>query len=142
MRSLLEPAVETAEEAAEQPRPSLRGRSHIAASAGDSVSALNAEISTEIAIVMANCLLRRPWMPPMKATGMKTDARISAMLTTGPETSSIALQRRVARRHPFLDVVLHRLDDDDGVVHDEADREHEAEERQRVHREAEQPGTP
>ena len=29
-------------------------------------------------------------MPPMKATGMKTAARISAMLTTGPETSSIA----------------------------------------------------
>ena len=71
-------------------RPSLRGRSHIAASAGDSVSALNAEISTEIAIVIANCLLRLPWIPPMNATGMNTAARISAMLTTGPETSSIA----------------------------------------------------
>ncbi len=29
-------------------------------------------------------------MPLMKPTGMNTDARISAMLTTGPDTSSIA----------------------------------------------------
>src|SRR6266850_35391 len=29
-------------------------------------------------------------MPPMKATGRKTDDRISAMATTGPETSCIA----------------------------------------------------
>jgi hypothetical protein len=77
-------------------RPCVRGRSHIAASAGDKVSALNAEISTEMAMVSANCLFRLPWMPPMKATGMKTAARISAMLTTGPDTSSIA--RSVASR--------------------------------------------
>ena len=38
----------------------FRDRSSIAASAGDSVSALNAEIITEIAIVIANCLLNRP----------------------------------------------------------------------------------
>ena len=30
-------------------------------------------------------------MPLMNATGMNTDARISAMLTTGPDTSSMAL---------------------------------------------------
>ena len=46
--------------------------------------------------------------------------------------------RRVAGRHPLLDVVLDRLDDDDRVVDDEADGQHEAEERQRVDREAEE----
>ena len=69
---------------------------------------------------------------------MNTAARISAMPMTGPDTSSIALQRRVPRAHPFFDVMLHRLDDDDRIVDDQADREHEAEERQRVDREAEQ----
>ncbi len=68
----------------------LRGLSSIAESAGDSVSALKAEIITEIAIVMANCLFSRPWIPLMKPTGMNTAARISAMLTTGPDTCSIA----------------------------------------------------
>jgi len=29
------------------------------------------------------------------------------------------------RRHALLDVVLDRLDDDDRIVHDEPDREHE-----------------
>ena len=61
VRRRLEPAVEAAEEAAQQrPSPSVRGRSSIADSAGDSVSALNAEIITEIAIVIANCLFSRP----------------------------------------------------------------------------------
>ena len=48
------------------------------------------------------------------------------------------LQRRVARRHALLDVMLHRLDDDNRIVDDQADGEHEAEQRQRVDREAEQ----
>ena len=48
------------------------------------------------------------------------------------------LEGRVARRQPVLDVVLDRLDDDDRVVDDEADRQHQAEQRQRVDREAEQ----
>ena len=48
-------------------------------------------MSTEIAIVTANCLFSRPWMPPMKATGRKTEERMRAMATTGPETSDMAL---------------------------------------------------
>ena len=48
------------------------------------------------------------------------------------------LEGRVARRQPVLDVVLDRLDDDDGVVDDDADRQHQAEQRQRVDREPEQ----
>ena len=54
------------------------------------MSALKAEISTEIAIVTANCWYMRPVIPGMAAVGMKTAARISAMATTGPPTSSMA----------------------------------------------------
>ena len=76
VRRLLEPAVERAEEARRAgPSTPSRGRSSIADSAGDSVSALNAEIITEIAIVIANCLFSRPWMPLMKPTGMNTDGQ-------------------------------------------------------------------
>jgi len=52
--------------------------------------ALNAEMSTEMAIVSANCWYMRPVSPWMNATGMKTAERISAMPMTGPETSFIA----------------------------------------------------
>ena len=37
------------------------------------------------------------------------------------------LERRVARRHPFLDVMLHRLHDDYRIVDDKTDGEDEAE---------------
>ena len=49
------------------------------------------------------------------------------------------LDRRVARRQPVLDVVLDRLDHDDGVVDDDADRQHQAEQRQVVQAEARSP---
>ena len=39
----------------DKPRLSVRGRSRRLASAGESVNALNAEITTETAMVMANC---------------------------------------------------------------------------------------
>ncbi len=48
-----------------------------------------------------------------------------------------ALQRRVLRRHAFLDVPVDVFDDDDGVVDDEADGEHEGEKRQKIDRIAE-----
>ena len=51
------------------------------------------------------------------------------------------LHRLPGRRHrvePVLDVVHHGLDDDDGVVHHDADGEHQPEHRQRVDGEAEE----
>jgi hypothetical protein len=72
------------------PRANRRGFSNSAESAGESVNALKADMRTEIAMVMANCLFIRPCTPLMKPTGMNTDARMSAMLTTGPDTSRIA----------------------------------------------------
>ena len=115
----------------------FRDRSSIAASAGDSVSALKAEIITEMAMVIANCLFRRPWMPPMNPTGMNTDARISAMLTTGPDTSCMAWSVASFGDNPSLDMLFHRLDHHDRIVDHQADGEDEAEEGERVDREAE-----
>ena len=77
-------------------------------------------------------------MPGMNAVGMNTAASTSAMAMTGPVTSSIALNVASLRRQPVLDVMLDRLDHDDRVVHDQADREHQTEERERVDGEAEQ----
>jgi hypothetical protein len=54
------------------------------------VSALKAEISTDTAMVTANCWYIRPVMPGMNAVGMNTAAMMMAMPTTGPDTSSIA----------------------------------------------------
>src|SRR5262245_267648 len=62
----------------------------MAESAGDSDSALNADSSTEMAMVSANCWYIRPVSPGTKATGMNTADRISAMPMTGPDTSFIA----------------------------------------------------
>ena len=59
---------------------------------------------------------------------------------TAPETSFIALTVASFGDMPVLDVVHHRLDDDDRVVDDDADREHETEHRQRVDAEADAAG--
>ena len=60
------------------------------------------------------------------------------MAMTGPETSSIAFSVASFGRHPLLDVMLHGLDHHDGVVHHQADGQHQAEERQRVDGKAQQ----
>ena len=48
-----------------------------------------------------------------------------------------ALQRGVHRRQSFADVALDVFDDDDGVVHDQADGQDNCQQRQQVQREAE-----
>jgi len=52
------------------------GFNKIEASAGLNVNALNAENSTDIAIVIANCWYSRPVIPPVNATGINTAAEI------------------------------------------------------------------
>ena len=46
------------------------------------------------------------------------------------------LDRRLPRRQAVLDVMLDGLDDDDGVIDDDADGQHQAEQRQVVQAEA------
>ena len=73
----------------------------------------------------------------MNAVGTNTAESTSAMPITGPEISSIALMRRVFGSHALFDVPLHRLHHDDGIVHHQADRQHQSEQRQRVDGESE-----
>ena len=112
------------------------GRSRSAASAGLSVSELNAEMTVETAIVSANCRKNWPVMPLMNAHGTNTATEHQADGDDRAGHLSIALMRRVARRQAVLDVVLDGLDDDDGVVDDDADGQHQAEQRQVVQAEA------
>ena len=78
-------------------------------------------------------------MPGKNATGTNTAISTSAVAMTAPSTSRIASDAASPRRSSvLLDVPLDVLDDDDRVVHDDAGGEDDAEERQRVDREADQ----
>jgi hypothetical protein len=68
----------------------LAGLRIIAESAGARLSARNADRSTEIAMVSANCWYTRPVRPPSSATGTNTAERMSAIAITGPDTSFMA----------------------------------------------------
>ena len=69
----------------------VSARSRIAASAGESVSALKAEIAIEKAMVSENCLYRMPVVPGKKLTGMKTEMRTSEVAMTALVTSAMAM---------------------------------------------------
>ena len=64
----------------------------------------------------------------------RTSTRATAM--TGPVTSSMALRAASRGATPLLQPAFDVLDDDDGVVHHDADRQHQPEQRQVVEREA------
>ena len=64
----------------------------IAHSAGDSVSALIAEMTIETETATANCWKSWPEMPGMKATGTKTDRSTSVIATMAPVISPMAAQ--------------------------------------------------
>ena len=119
--------------------PSRRGRSSRAASAGLSVSELNAEMTVETAMVSANCRKNWPVMPLMNAHGTNTALQHQADGDHRPGHLLHRLDGRLARRQAVLDVMLDRLDDDDGVVDHDADGQHQAEQRQVVQAEAERP---
>ncbi len=59
-------------------------------SAGDSVSALKAEITVATEIVTANCRNSWPEMPGMKPIGTNTDSSTRVMAMTGPVICAIA----------------------------------------------------
>ncbi len=68
--------------------------------AGVSVNATKAEMTTDTAIVNANCRYNTPLMPLRKPTGTNTDASTQATPTTGPCTFCIAIM--VASRGDLL----------------------------------------
>ena len=111
----------------------------MAQSAGDSVSALIAEISMAMLMVTANWRNSWPEMPGMKATGTNTESSTRLMAMIGPVIWRIASRVASAAElgmllHHALDV----LDHDDGVVDHDADRQHHGEQRHGVGRIAHQ----
>ena len=86
----------------------------------------------ETAIVRANWRKNCPVMPLMNAHGTNTALSTRPTAITGPDTCSIALIVASRGARPVLDVMLDRLDDHDGVVDDDADGQHQAEQRQVV----------
>src|SRR5262245_55758621 len=72
----------------------LLARNRMAQSAGDSVSALMAEMTIDTETATANCRNNSPEMPGTKATGTNTDNSTSVMAMTGAVMWLMA--RRVA----------------------------------------------
>ena len=110
------------------------GRSTSAQSAGDRVSAFKAEISMATLIVTANWRNNWPETPGMKAIGTNTDSSTSVIAMIGAVIWRHRLLGRVGRREVRL--LLHHafdvLDHDDRIVDDDADGQHEREQRDRV----------
>ena len=111
----------------------MRPQQH-AHKAGESVSALIADRNIETATVTANWRNNSPEIPGMKATGTNTDSNTSVMAMIGAVISRHRLlgrlgggKLRVLLHHP-LDV----LDDDDGIVDHDADRQHHRQQRYRI----------
>ena len=118
-----------------EPAPRARcGAGTRAHSAGDRVSALTAEISMATLMVTANWRNNWPDMPGMNAIGTNTDSSTSVIAMTGPVIWRIAFLVASPRRqirlllHHALDV----LDHHDRVVDDDAHREHQRQQRDRV----------
>ena len=85
-------------------------------------------------MVTANWRKNCPEMPERKADGTNTAHSVSAMETSAPPTSSIVRCAASVGVMPARDVALDVLDHDDRVVDDDADRQHQAEQRQVVQR--------
>ena len=74
----------------------------IAASAGESVSAITPEITIEIEIVIANCLYSVPVTPPRNATGMNTATSTSTIEISAPAICVIASFAAASAERPLL----------------------------------------
>ncbi len=126
------------------PRLGPLWRRNTAHSAGDSVSAFSAEISTDTLMVTANWRNNWPEIPGMNAIGTNTDSSTSVMAMIGAVICAIASLVASGGRH--LRVLLHHpfdvLDHDDGVIHHDADRQHQRQQRHGVGRvsQRQQPG--
>ena len=105
-----------------------RCRRNTAHNAGDSVSAFSAEISMAQLIVTANWRNMTPDRPGMNPTGTNTDSKHQRNGDDRPGDLQHRLSGCLGRgkfgmllHHP-LDV----FDNDDGIIHHDADGEHQA----------------
>ena len=73
--------------------------------AGVKVKAQTPEITTETAIVIANCLYIVPASPPMNPTGTNTAHKTKTIAISAPVTSSIALIVASRTESPSVDMI-------------------------------------
>ena len=76
-------------------------------------------------------------MPPITAVGTNTASSTSVVAITGPVTSTIALAVASLAEALLVDQAHGVLDHHDRVVDDDADGQHQTEQRQRVDRQPE-----
>ena len=91
-----------------------------------------------MAIVTANCAKSLPVIPGMKTLRQEDGRKHEGDGDDRPGDLLHRLARRLFGGQALGDVVFHRLHDDDGVVHDEADGQHHAHEGDGVDGEAEE----
>ncbi len=99
---------------------------------GDSVSATNADTAIVIVRVIANSRNSRPTMPPISSSGMNTATSEMLIDRIVKPISPRALEGRLQRRQPRLDVTVDVLQHHDGIVDHEADRDGQRHQRQIV----------
>ncbi len=97
-------------------------------------------MAIEKAMVSANWRNRMPVVPGKKATGTKTATSTSEVAITAPGDffHGVGCGFRTAIEFALLQMALDIFNDDDGVIDDQAGGERNAEQGQRVDREAEQ----
>ena len=105
------------------------------ASIGDSVSATKHDSSTAKARTKPNSAKSRPAVPGKNEIGMNTAARVAVVARHGEEDLAGAEHGGGARAEAETALARDVLDDDDGVIDDEAGGQHQGEQRQDVDRE-------
>ena len=102
-----------------------------------SESATKLEKATAAAMVRANSENSRPMSPSRNAIGTKTEIRTTVVATTANPTWRVPVEGRDERRFAeFTDAADDVLEHDDGIVDDEADCQHQRQQRQQVDGEA------
>ena len=89
------------------------------------------------AITSANCAYMRPVSPGRNAAGRNTDISTSVMPTIGPNSARIASLAAWRPGMPFLDIVDGALHHHDGIVHHDANRQHDREQGREIDGESE-----
>ena len=90
-------------------RASVARLSQRADSIGVSVKLTSSETRIANAIVRPKLFMKRPTMPPMKATGRKTATSDSVVASTARPISCVAVDRRLERRSSFFSSMKRKM---------------------------------
>ena len=97
-------------------------------SAGVNESAINADMITDIAIVIANCWYSLPTIPGINPTGTNTAAKIKGDGNYRCRNIFHSLVSSFFWRHFIVvDIMLHRFYHDNGIINHNTYRQHKAE---------------